>query len=254
MAREILQIGCHAGNFRPGRQGFRPKAIVIHIITGSQKGCDSWFNNPASGVSAHYSVGKHGEIHQYVDTEDCAFHAGVVALPSWTGVEREGTGQVINPNLYTLGIEHEGKPDDEWTEDMYASSAWLVRMLAEKYDIPLDRNHIIGHREIRATKTCPGPKVDLNKLIDQAAAVPAAEFGGSDARNAEILVKTVSNANLRRGSASRQAPIVRTIPAGTTLTMAGFIRDGESVKENSAWYHDRNGNFLWAGTTDKPQP
>jgi N-acetylmuramoyl-L-alanine amidase len=161
----IKVIGCHPTNFRSGRAGLRPKAIVIHIIVGSQNSADGWFNNPAAGVSAHFSVSKEGEIHQYVDPDDTAFHAGIVVSPTWIGIERRPDGSFLNPNLYTLGIEHEGKPDDDWPDAMYGASAQLVRMLADRYAIPLDANHVIHHRDIRATKTCPGFKADLSRII-----------------------------------------------------------------------------------------
>src|SRR5258708_18197834 len=41
--------------------------------------------------------------------EDTAFHAGVLVNPTWT-LLRPG----VNPNSYTIGVEHEGKPDDLW--------------------------------------------------------------------------------------------------------------------------------------------
>ena len=36
-----------------GQEGFRPEAIVIHIMEGTLKGTDAWFKNEESGVSAH---------------------------------------------------------------------------------------------------------------------------------------------------------------------------------------------------------
>lgn len=245
----ITVIGCHPGNFRAGRQGLRPKAIVIHIIVGSQSSADDWFNNPASGVSAHYSVSKAGVIHQYVDPDDTAFHAGNVASPTWAGIERRPDGSFLNPNLYTLGIEHEGKPDDDWTDAMYDASSQLVRMLADRYAIPLDSNHVIRHRDIRATKTCPGSKADLSRIIAQARAQ-----GGQSVPGSAIEVTTTVNANLRKGAPSTQAPVLMTIPAGTSLTMTGFVPDGQSVNGNPNWYKDFAGNFLWAGTTNRPNP
>lgn len=254
MARDIVRIGCAPSNFRQGRQGFRPKAIVIHIIVGSQKSADNSFLNPAHGTSAHFSVGKNGAIHQYVDTEDTAFHAGIVELSTWSGLERSANGRVINPNLYTIGIEHEGQPTDKWTDEMYKSSAWLVGVLAKRYSIPLDRNHLIGHREIRGTKTCPGSKVDLDELLKLARAVSENELPVDELPVASIRVKTVKNANLRAGQPATSAPIVRTIARGTALQMVTFVSTGESVQGNAAWYTDRDGNFLWAGVTDQPNP
>lgn len=47
-------------------KGYKTIAIVDHIMAGTLSGTDSWFANPASQVSSHFSVGKNGEIHQYV--------------------------------------------------------------------------------------------------------------------------------------------------------------------------------------------
>ena len=53
--------------------------------------------------------------------------------------------------MHTIGIEHEGfaAQGATWfTESMYRNSAKLVQYLAAKYDIPLDRAHIIGHDQV----------------------------------------------------------------------------------------------------------
>jgi hypothetical protein len=246
---EIKTIGCHPANFRTGRDGLRPKAIVIHIIVGSQQSADNWFNNPAAGVSAHFSVSKGGEVHQYVDTDDTAFHAGVVASPTWIGIEHRPDGSFLNPNLYTIGIEHEGMPEDDWTDAMYDASSRLVRMSADRYVIPLDSNHIIHHREIRATKSCPGFKVDVGRITAQARSLPV-----DPGPTPSTEVVTVVKANLRKGAPSTQASVLMTIPAGTHLSVVGFVTNGEVVKGNPNWYEDRDGNFLWAGTTNQPNP
>lgn len=147
-------------HFISGRRGYRPEAIVIHIMAGSLAGTDAWFQNPASGVSTHYGIGKNGEIHQYVREEDTAFHAGTVDRPTWALIKPG-----VNPNLYTIGLEHEGQPTDTWTEAMKATSALMVREIASRWQIPLDRNHVIGHYQIRASKpNCPA--VDKS-IIDE---------------------------------------------------------------------------------------
>jgi N-acetylmuramoyl-L-alanine amidase len=100
-----IWTGAHPGNFRTGRRGYRPEAVVIHIMDGSLIGTDSWFNDPKSSVSAHYGIGRKGEVHQYVKEIDSAFHAGTVDRPEWKLIKRkrEGGG-FINPNFYTIGI------------------------------------------------------------------------------------------------------------------------------------------------------
>ena len=149
-------------NFWVGRKGYRPEAIVIHIMDGTLIGTDSWFTNPASQVSAHYGIGKNGEVHQYVQENDSAWHAGRVDAPVW-----KLTKPNINPNLYTIGIEHEGKPDDVWTDAMKQSSVAMIRDICQRWQIPIDRDHIIGHFEIYSKKpNCPATnKRILDELV-----------------------------------------------------------------------------------------
>ena len=151
-------------NFWAGRKGYRPEGVVIHIMDGTLVGTDSWFANPASQVSAHYGVGRTGEVHQYVKEEDTAWHAGRVDVPVWKLIKPN-----INPNLYTVGIEHEGKPDDVWTDAMKQSSAELIREICQRWQIPIDRNHIVGHFEIFSKKpNCPARD---KKIIDELVAL-----------------------------------------------------------------------------------
>jgi len=158
-------------HFHVGRKGYQPEAIVIHIAEGSRAAVDSWFTNPESMVSAHYLVCTDGSVHHYVREANQAFHAGRVLRPTWSLLKRDADEHPINPNLYTIGIEHEGQANDPWTPVMYATSASLIAQIAKRYDIPIDRAHLPGHREIFAAKTCPGSQVDLDHLVALASVV-----------------------------------------------------------------------------------
>ncbi|MER7506330.1 N-acetylmuramoyl-L-alanine amidase [Nonomuraea pusilla] len=117
--------------------------VVIHVTQGSYAGTISWFQNPSAQVSAHYVVkSSSGAITQMVREKDIAWHAG-----NWTY------------NTRSIGIEHEGYVSDaSWfTDAMYRSSAALTKAICDKYGIPKDRSHIIGHNEVPgATHTDPG--------------------------------------------------------------------------------------------------
>jgi len=155
-------------NFWTGRKGYRAEGVVVHIMDGTLVGTDSWFANPASLVSSHYGIGRTGEVHQYVKEEDTAWHAGRVDAPVWKLVKPN-----INPNLYTIGIEHEGKPDDVWTDAMKQSSGELIREICQRWQIPIDRNHIVGHFEIFSKKpNCPARD---KKIIDELVALAAGQ-------------------------------------------------------------------------------
>ncbi|MCX7761389.1 MAG: Ig-like domain-containing protein [Candidatus Kryptonium sp.] len=104
--------------------------IVIHVTQGSFAGAVSWLKNPASSASAHYVIrSSDGYIVQLVRERDMAWHARC-----W--------------NRFTLGIEHEGwieNPSVWFTPVMYLESAKLVRNMVNRWTIPVDSNHIIGH-------------------------------------------------------------------------------------------------------------
>ncbi len=101
-----------------------------------------------------------GEIHQYVQEADTAFHAGVVQAPTWWFAQQHP--EIVNQS--TVGIEHEGKAEEDITEEQYAASAELVHGVATRAMLPIDNLHIVPHHSIRADKTCPG-KLDVSKLI-----------------------------------------------------------------------------------------
>lgn len=169
----IAWIGCAEGNWAPGRGAHKPEAIVIHLMAGSLAGTDAWFltapekrNNGGFASSAHYGIGKLGQVHQYVKDEDRAYHAGRVQWPS-TPVLALHPG--VNPNDFTIGIEHEGQLDDDWTEEMIQASAALIADICARWSIPCDRAHIAKHHEIFAPKPCPGPKCPMDDLVARAA-------------------------------------------------------------------------------------
>lgn len=151
-------------NYNKGRNGQKPELIVIHIMDGTYEGSIAWFKNPASDVSSHYLISKEGEMTQMVNEADTAWTNGRVDRPT-SKIVKSKPG--VNPNFYSLTIEHEGKPTDKWTEAMKKQSAELIAHFAKRWDIPLDRDHVIGHYEIYAAKpNCPATsKAIINELI-----------------------------------------------------------------------------------------
>jgi N-acetylmuramoyl-L-alanine amidase len=245
-------ISIPSPNFTTGRKIYNPETVVIHIMEGSLAGTDSWFKNPISKVSAHYGIGKTGEVHQYVKETDTAWHAGRVNAPSWQLIKPSGNGHFINPNLYTIGIEHEGNENSDWTDAMYSSSSEMVKTICSRWNIPIDRNHVIGHHEIYSLKTCPGNKVDLNKLIALAngstpVSPPAIQ---KTAQPGKATTKVVLN--IRSQPNTLTAPITR-VAAGVQLSFDGFTNNGETVNGNSKWFFTTEGNWFWSGGVDQVQ-
>lgn len=149
--------------FFSSRQGYAPEAVVLHIAEGTLAGCDSWFNDPSANVSAHFCIGKNGEVHQYTYVSNAAWANGIVETGATSALVAENSG--INPNYWTVSIEHEGKTGEEPTAAQFEASAWLSAWLFSNALLPggatgvaVDRKHILRHAEIspKSRANCPG--------------------------------------------------------------------------------------------------
>jgi len=147
----IKQVPANKNNYGVGRNGEKIDKIIVHWIVGTLESCDATFQNPTRLASAHYGIGD-DEIHQYVKEEDTAWHAGNLTV-----------------NRQSIGIEHEGGPDLPISETTYQTSARLINEICQRYSIPIDREHIKGHREIKATQ-CPGT-LDIDRLVNMAKSI-----------------------------------------------------------------------------------
>lgn len=134
--------------------------IVIHDTEGSFDSAVDWFQDQ-SYASANYVIrSSDGKTVEMVKPEDAAWQAG-----NWYF------------NAHSLGIEHEGYAAEGatwYSEQMYRSSAKLVSYLSERYDVPLDREHIFGHDNVPGLSPAaqtemhwdPGPYWDWAHYFD----------------------------------------------------------------------------------------
>ena len=141
--------------------GLPIRYIVIHDTEISYDLTLQVFQNPQTKAATHYVIrSSDGQIAQMIENEHVGWHAG-----NWY------------INGHSIGIEHEGVAIEGaawYTEYMYHASARLVRYLASKYGLPLDRAHIVGHDELpgptQATHTAqhwdPGPFWDWNHYME----------------------------------------------------------------------------------------
>lgn len=153
-------------NFYNGRFGYKPELIVVHITDGYYPGDLNWLRGASvPPVSSSYFIAPDGTTHQLVDDANGAWHAGRVDHPTAKlVVARPG----INPNWYSIGIEVSLKPPATIQPEQRVSLKELIRELCAKHGIPIDRDHIIGHKEIFSLKTCPG-SVNVDQLVAELA-------------------------------------------------------------------------------------
>jgi N-acetyl-anhydromuramyl-L-alanine amidase AmpD len=137
----MLWYGSPHFNARPADT--RVDTVVLHHTAGSTLiGVCKWFAMPESQVSAHYTIGKKGQIVQHVSTYQRAWHAG----KSIDYLGRE------NVNNFSIGIEMDnlGNGKDPWTEEQVAACVRLVRVL-KRYRFPSIK-YVTSHEYIAEPK------------------------------------------------------------------------------------------------------
>jgi len=112
------------------RSGASIGYVVIHDTEGGWDASVSTLQNDP-GKSVQYIVGQDGRVGQFVPESYTAWHAGNY----WY-------------NQRSVGIEHVGYYQQTYPTVEYETSAKLVSYLTNKYGVPKDRNHIIGHDQV----------------------------------------------------------------------------------------------------------
>jgi AmpD protein len=105
-------------------------------------------------VSAHYLLTREGEVHQLVDEDDVAWHAG-----------RSRLGKREAVNEFSIGIELVGGEKWDYTEVQYETLAELIQDIRSRHNVPVE--NIVGHDKIatpKGRKKDPGKHFDWNRL------------------------------------------------------------------------------------------
>lgn len=179
------------------RGKWKPLGIGEHISIGKLQSMYYTFANPNNGrqASAHFGVGRKGEIWQYVDIRRAAWTQGL----SGSAYGRAKAPIVIankgvNPNLYLVSIEHEGYyegykddagevvvenhgADGELTEVQFYATCWLHKYIQNEVKklygqtFALNTYSTPGHFVIDPVRKpfCPGPKFDWQHLYSELA-------------------------------------------------------------------------------------
>ncbi|WP_066802825.1 1,6-anhydro-N-acetylmuramyl-L-alanine amidase AmpD [Moraxella oblonga] len=103
-------------------------------------------------VSAHLFIERNGQVTQFVNFDDRAWHAG---QSSYLGR--------ANCNDFTIGIELEGDDFSEFTDVQYDVLAQVITAIHHAY--PATHRHLMGHSDIAPNrKTDPGEFFEWGRL------------------------------------------------------------------------------------------
>jgi hypothetical protein len=139
----------YSNSSRPGSAAIN--YVIIHKVQGSAAGAASWFQNCASGVSAHYSFNNStGYCYQSVYEADIGWHC-------------------INRNTNSVGIEHGGYVTSNDTATVcYDESALETKSCIIYYTVQYNRSRIQGHSEVPGNShTDPGVHWNWNYYMSK---------------------------------------------------------------------------------------
>lgn len=167
-------------------QLYPPEYVMIHFCSAVVNHRDDPYNMEHvrqtfidADVSIHYILDRDGTVYCYVPEDRTAWHAG---KGEWLNDEK----YTNKMNLYSIGIEVVGmgsmedmspyltkkeyKALDEellgFTDAQYTALKALVADICQRNNIPLDREHVIGHEEYNPRKNDPGDLFDWSRIID----------------------------------------------------------------------------------------
>jgi len=164
-------------NCYKGRKDLIPNIIVCHINNTYSSAINHFYNG--TEVSCHYLIRRDGHIKQIISLDDSAWANGTSKNDSSDVYYKFSTLSKINScdknaNYFTFSIEHESF-DGSLTDEQLKASIKVIKEIIQyvkikyNYDIPIDREHIIGHNEVNpiVRKKCPGDKFPFDKIISE---------------------------------------------------------------------------------------
>jgi peptidoglycan hydrolase-like protein with peptidoglycan-binding domain len=150
------------------RQGNKIDMVILHhSATTNVNTVLGMMETGSRTVSANYVLGNDGHIYGVVPEE----------LRAWTSGASTDGGKGAQFDRRAITFECANLSVNGWTisDATYTSLAKLLADFHQRYGIPLDRDHVVGHRELytrwRASYStaCPGG-MDIDRVVREARA------------------------------------------------------------------------------------
>jgi hypothetical protein len=158
----------HAGR---GRDGSRPKLIVLHVQQGFNDLYQEFLNRPP-GNQADCTIWskQDGTLVRLLNDTDTPWTNGDVVDPDMGNVIIGGMvlAGVSNTNAYSYTIEHQGFADRGFSDAQIESTAKMCAYWCFIRGWTPSRDRIVGHYQVGAHKNCPGPLFPFDKVIARA--------------------------------------------------------------------------------------
>lgn len=162
-----------------------PEFVMLHFSSAVVLDQENPYDMPTNRqifvdyqVSTHYIIDREGNIYCYIPEDLVAYHAGYGSWPTdpkytdfmndWAiGIEILGIGTQKEMRQY-LSAETYRSLDPSfigYTDAQYEALNALVKDICQRNNIPMDRDHVIGHSEYSPQKVDPGELLDWDRVL-----------------------------------------------------------------------------------------
>ena len=164
-----------------------PEFVMIHFTSAVVLSQNDPYNMDTirsifedNEVSVHYIIDRDGTIRCYVPENLVAWHAGAGTWkdnPDYTnklndyaiGIELAAIGSKKDMKQYLSSAAYNSLDQSliGFTDAQYHALKELVRDICQRHEIPMDREHLIGHQEYSPKKPDPGELFDWERLLSE---------------------------------------------------------------------------------------
>lgn len=128
-------------------------------------------------ASINYIIARNGEIYCYVPEQRVAFHAGkgsygdekyTDSMDEYSiGISLVAIGSKNDMKDYLSGSKYNSVSSSlrGFTDAQYEALSLLLKDIAQRWDIPLDREHIIGHSDYNSGNREPGELFNWERVL-----------------------------------------------------------------------------------------
>lgn len=164
---------------------FAPEYVMIHFTSAVVEHRDDPLNMDYIrqifvdyDISVHYIIDREGTVRCYVPEDRVAWHAG---KGEWAndekytnkmnhyaiGIEIAAIGSQKDMEIYLTEEEYAALDDrfKGFSDAQYDALKLLVEDICARYDIPADRDHVIGHQDYSPSKNDPGELFDWSRIL-----------------------------------------------------------------------------------------
>jgi hypothetical protein len=194
------------------RDGQRVDVLQIHhATTTSLSGLRGLMAPGGRKVSANGAMSRDGHLMLVVPADRRAF----TSATSYD--KRSFTVEVCNTSL---------APDWGISDACHERLAQLAADMHFELDMPLDRAHIIGHREVPGTyaTACPGPSMDLDRIVRRAREIAEGDDMPTAREIADVLLGTMVE-NPNNGQQVKLVDIFRYNERSDSATAETILRE-----------------------------